>query len=64
MPGCDATFDENSVPPWIRGDFRGVLNVGTTTLVLSAAVAVICRRRTRQTNHPRRGRWPRHPLLD
>ena len=24
MPRCGATFDENSVPPWTRGDFRGV----------------------------------------
>ena len=23
MPRSDATFDENSVPPWTRGDFRG-----------------------------------------
>src|SRR6478672_1082219 len=22
---CDATFDENAVPSWTRGDFRGVL---------------------------------------
>ena len=29
MPSCGATFDENSVPPWTRGDFRGVLNGGT-----------------------------------
>jgi hypothetical protein len=32
MPRCDATFDENSVPPWTRGDFRGVLDLGTTHL--------------------------------
>ena len=25
MPRCGATFDENTVPPWTRGDFRGVL---------------------------------------
>ena len=25
MPLAGATFDENSVPPWTRGDFRGVL---------------------------------------
>jgi hypothetical protein len=24
MPLCGARFDENSVPPWTRGDFRGV----------------------------------------
>ena len=24
MPRCGITFDENSVPPWTRGDFRGV----------------------------------------
>jgi hypothetical protein len=24
MPRCGATFDENTVPPWTRGDFRGV----------------------------------------
>jgi tetratricopeptide (TPR) repeat protein len=29
MPLCGATFDENSVPPWTRGDFRGVLGQGT-----------------------------------
>ena len=29
MPHGDATADENSVPPWTRGDFRGVLNAGT-----------------------------------
>ncbi len=28
MPRCGATFDESSVPPWKRGDFRGVLNAG------------------------------------
>ena len=28
MPLCGATFDENSVRPWTRGDFRGV-NAGT-----------------------------------
>ena len=29
MPRCGVTFDEKSVPPWTRGDFRGVLNAGT-----------------------------------
>jgi outer membrane protein len=29
MPLCGATFNENSVPPWTRGDFRGVLGHGT-----------------------------------
>jgi len=24
MLRCDTTFDENPVPPWTRGDFRGV----------------------------------------
>ncbi len=24
MPRCGATFDENDVPHWTRGDFRGV----------------------------------------
>ena len=24
MPRCSATFDENIVPPWTRGDFRGL----------------------------------------
>ena len=28
MPRCGATFN-NNVPPWARGDFRGVLNAGT-----------------------------------
>ena len=27
MPPRRHTFDENSVPPWTRGDFRGVLGV-------------------------------------
>jgi len=27
MPRCGATFDENTVPPCTRGDFRGVLVV-------------------------------------
>ena len=27
MPRFGATFDENSVPPWIKGDLRGVLGV-------------------------------------
>ena len=26
MPPCGIPFNENSVPPWTRGDFRGVLN--------------------------------------
>jgi hypothetical protein len=25
VPPGGATFDEDSVPPWTRGDFRGVL---------------------------------------
>jgi protein SCO1 len=29
MLRCGATFNENSVPPWTRGDFRGVLGHGT-----------------------------------
>jgi hypothetical protein len=28
MPPGGATFDENSVPPWTKGDFRGVLERG------------------------------------
>jgi hypothetical protein len=28
MPRCGTTFDENSVPPWTRGDFRGVFDRG------------------------------------
>ncbi len=31
MPRCGATFDENSVAPWTRGDFRGVLGAVTPT---------------------------------
>jgi len=37
MPRCGATFDEKSVPPWTRGDFRGVCEHGTPT---TPAVAV------------------------
>jgi hypothetical protein len=33
MPRCGATFDENSVPPWTRGDFRRVLGAVTDNLV-------------------------------
>ena len=29
MPPSRVTFDENGVPPWTRGDFRGVLDAGT-----------------------------------
>jgi len=29
QPRSGATFDENNVPPWTRGDFRGVLDVAT-----------------------------------
>ena len=29
MPLCGVTFDENSVPSWTRGNFRGFLNAGT-----------------------------------
>ena len=36
---CGATFDEESVPPWTRGDFRGVLNAGTNPP--RAAVALV-----------------------
>ena len=28
MPRCGATVDENSVPPWTRGDFRGIFERG------------------------------------
>jgi hypothetical protein len=28
MPRCGTTFDENAVPPWTRGDFRGVFKRG------------------------------------
>ncbi len=33
MPRCGATFDGNSVPPWTRGDFRGVLGVAVRSAV-------------------------------
>ena len=32
MPRCGTTFDENSVPPWTRGDFRGFWGPQLTTL--------------------------------
>jgi hypothetical protein len=39
MPRCGATFDENSVPTWTRGDFRGILNAATKpTAALAVAV--------------------------
>jgi hypothetical protein len=28
MPRCGTTFDENIVPPWTRGDFRGGVEQG------------------------------------
>ena len=31
---CGAAFDENSVPPWTRGDFRGVCSCGFENLPL------------------------------
>ena len=41
MPPGGATFDESAVPPWTRGDFRGVLGRGNhRTPALLAAVAV------------------------
>ena len=42
MPGCSATFDENSVPPWTRGTSGGFLNAGTNPPRRSAtAVAAV-----------------------
>jgi hypothetical protein len=29
-PRCGATCDENGVPPWTRGDFRGVFEAATS----------------------------------
>src|SRR5688572_14559363 len=33
MLSCGATFDENGVPPWTRGDFRGGFGAVTDNLV-------------------------------
>ena len=42
MPRCGATFDENSVPPWTRGDFRGGFERRNDHApALPAAVAVV-----------------------
>jgi len=41
MPPGGARFDESTVPPWTRGDFRGVLGRGNhPTPAMRAAVAV------------------------
>jgi hypothetical protein len=63
MLSCGATFDENSVPPWTRGDFRGVFERGNKP---SPALrdrwrrGSICCRRTPHTNH---SRWRWHASL-
>jgi hypothetical protein len=58
MPSRGATIDENSIPPWTRGDFRGVLNAEANPprrLRDRCCCGSIRRRRTRHTNHPRPG---------
>ena len=63
MPPCGATFHENSVPPWTRGDFRGVLNAATKpTALLSRSIGPS----PTNTVHQPLPRWPlaRHPLLN
>ena len=52
MPLCGATFDENSVPPWTRGDFRGVLNAGSNPPRRSAT-AVAARHPSDGVDFPR-----------
>ena len=65
MLSCGATFDENSVPPWTRGDFRGVFErENKPSPALRDRRGSICCRRTLYANHPRSGRGPLHPLLD
>ena len=54
MPPCGATFDENTVPPWTRGGERGNKPSPLSRWFDPG-------RRTRHTNHPRRGRWPGIP---
>ena len=39
MPLCGATWDENGVPPWTRGDLRGVWE-GETNPPRRSATAV------------------------
>jgi hypothetical protein len=42
LPRCGATFDENNVPPWTRGDFRGVFaSWNQPTSARRAAVGVV-----------------------
>ena len=36
MPRCGATFGENSVPPWTRGAFRGVLGYRNLAVATSS----------------------------
>ena len=52
MPRCDITFDESTEeilkrPPWTRGDFRGVLNLGRCVALSDAPLPV------RKRNLPR-----------
>jgi len=65
MPPGGATFDESTVPHLDKGGLQGGFGKGKLS---HSGAARRCRgglirgRRTRHTNHPRRGRWP--PLLD
>ena len=43
MPRCGATFDENSVPPWTRGDFRGGFECGNKLTPTLRATDVLVR---------------------
>jgi|SoiMethySBSTD1v2_1073268.scaffolds.fasta_scaffold374909_3 hypothetical protein len=66
MPPGGATFDESTVPHLDKGGLQGgvvkgkLSHPGAPRLCRGGSIR---RRQTRHTSHPRRGRWPRHPLL-
>jgi len=67
MPPGGSTFDENSVLAWTRGDFRGVWEgetIQTPALRAAVGLARSVADEHGTLTHLRRGRWPRHPLLD
>jgi hypothetical protein len=68
MPPGGATFDESTVPPWTRGDFRGVWEGETIPPWRSAPLSRWLDPSPTNTAHQPPPPWPlatgRHPLLD
>jgi hypothetical protein len=44
MSLCGTTFDEDNVPPWTRGDFRGVMEVGGDPQLAAWSPALLLKR--------------------